>query len=247
MKVLHHLLLTLLLTSCGYFTDQYSSVKVDVISIENTDEGTLVTLSIDSDNDVLYSGVDYRRPGENFIPPNQGLLQSDNPEQTVLLTGVDDGPTVFRAFAATDDLYGYSEEFTFEVVSALPEVPCTIQDNFVGVNGASCQVVSSRIRTATAQRKFEIDLSCNNPDMKIAFPRDPTSGVYRTVGNIGDAATLEDKVVEINFISFNFFVVNPFQDVYVERTSDFTIITFCDLEYRNNDQFTTSGRVFVPR
>lgn len=247
MKVAFLLPFAVLFSSCGYFSDQSSPVMINITSVENTEEGTLVTFSVDSDNEILYTGVDYRKPDEDFQLFNQGLVGGENPERTVLLSGVDDGLTFFRAFAVTDGLYGYSEEVSFEVVSALPEVPCTVQNNFVRINGASCQVVSDQIRTTTGQQEFKIDLGCNNPSVRITFPRDPTSGVYRTVNSISSSNSIEDKVVEMNFISFNFFQVNPFQDVYVERTSDFTIITFCGLGYRNDPAFVITGRVLVPR
>ncbi|MEL6143307.1 MAG: hypothetical protein AAFU67_17020, partial [Bacteroidota bacterium] len=226
MKYYSFLFCSILLAGCSYWENQEDAVIISITDIENTDEGTLITFSATADDDIILTGIDYRRPSQGFIRGNQVLLEDPNPEQQVLIPALDDGPTFFRAFAATEDIYGYSQEVNFEVISSAPNPPCVLAANTISSNviTANCQGSDLRVSGAMVDDEYQISVNCQFLDLDFLFPRNPTSGVYRTVDFIDRPGSSDKEVVVSLITSGSFARFRTGQEITVQRQNNGTTI-----------------------
>ncbi|OAV44791.1 hypothetical protein [Lewinella sp. 4G2] len=243
----------LLISSCGYFSDGYAPPVPTITSVENTDDGVLLTYDPGTSEEVQIITVEYRKPTQSYSTFRQIILPATG-ENRVLFTGPDDGDNFLRIIVATDELYGTSEEIAFNLISPVFELPCTLANNSIrsnfspfDCNGNAPSVTGALDRNGEL---YVITANCDRNYMTFEFPRKPTNGIFQTTDD--DFLLRDDprgKFVTVTVVGTNFFNTREFQDVYVSRVEGGTEIAFCSIplgQRPNTFERTVRGRFILP-
>ncbi len=235
MRNLFFLLLVISFTGCSYLESGNFQGSVTITGFENTAEGTVVRFTIDSDGEPLTTaGAAYGYDSIFNIARNQFLAtETGGNEYEVIVEGADDGLRYFQAFAAFDGFYALSEIVPFEVVSAVSPAPCEPGRNYLNAHGYTCGPGQTNVSTRAEEYNFQITGNCGtSTQLKLKFHRDPTSGIYRTVSSLDPASSSRAKeVVATIQIQNQFKYLKTWQEIYVAREGDETVVTLCDLEF----------------
>lgn len=230
-------LLAVLLTGCSVLGPGAYDFSVDVVDLENVSGGVRITFRVDSDGeDVYVAGAAYGRDSLFSLTKFQAsatLLPSGLFE--VILPTPDDGPGYFQAYAGFDGFYALSDVVPFNVTSAGVATGCAPTVNALGGNMVTCSADETNVYTRTVNDdQFEVRLTCyfgQSSELTLTFPRDPTSGVYRTTRSIW-AASPRDKVVQGSLlVGSQHCALSEWQEIYVNRSEDYTDITLCEITF----------------
>ena len=238
MKNFAFLCMFCLLTGCSVLGPGEFDFEVEIVEVENTPDGVRLTFRVDSDGeDIMIAGAAYGRDSLFDITRNQEsayLLPSGLFE--VILPNADDGVVYFQAFAGFDAFYELSEVVSFTVISQNVNPPCSPSVNTLRVNLSDCSAPgqASLSTQTTRDDNFEVRLVCNRgerSELVMVFPRDPTSGVYRLTSDLHGVPP-RTKVFRATFqLQSTYTGFRSNQEVYVNRSADYTEITVCDLEF----------------
>lgn len=237
------------LTACSIIENGVPDYSVTVTHVQNERAGTRVFFVVEDDGEpVTLAGAAFGRDSLFNITTNQALADSLNSDTlSVLLPGADDGSHYFQAFATFEDgFYAVSESVRFQVTSVGPTPTCNPSDNVVNFAGARCGPTGMSISAEQDGDKFQVKATCSTRNIvTLTFPRNPTSGVYRTVPVIDWPGSRDKQVVLTVQEGFFFSYAYAHQDVFVNRNGDQTVITLCGATYKFSmgSQRELSGRL----
>lgn len=252
LRAISFLLLIFSLTACGYFGDNAQLFAPEITGFMDTQEGLVVSFSANGDGPVVYSGVEYRQPGEVFTYRNQTLQEGDG-GGSVVVRNLPNGPQDFRVFVAGENgTYAYSEPQQHNVNAAAPDIPCspalgTIMGNTSALSCPGSDWVARESRDNAPGGTFEIEVTCfsNNTRLLFLFPRIPTSGVYTTNGLFNDLNRNQPTSLSLYaFVNGSGRMFERDIPVYVTTTTDHITLTICDAPFpTTNLSPTFSGSV----
>ena len=222
--------------SCDLFEDQLPEYSVTVTDVENTRAGVRVSFVVDDNGGepIAAAGVTYSTDSLRGVSRNQLFVDSLSSDTlSVIWKGIDDGPYYFTAFAAFEDgFYALSAPVSFDVRAFAPSTSCNPADNSLTLANERCGTGSVTVYSVTRQSgEYEVTANCQFLDrntLTLTFPRNPTSGTYRTTSSRPRAGTSSKEVYATVQVSSNFTVVPEFQEVYVDRSGGRTTITLCE-------------------
>lgn len=223
-------------SSCSLVEDQLPRYTVTGTDVQNEVGGTRVTFTVDSDGEpIAVAGAAFDVDSLFHVTNNQVLADSfETDVVSVLVPGADDGLNYFKAFAAFDNgFYAISESVGFTVVSSGPKTSCNPPDNSLTLASELCRAGSVNTSGGQISRKeqYEVTASCQflrRNTLKLIFPRNPTSGVYRTVRNSPSGGSRAKEVYATVQVGSSFSTLPEFQEIFVSREGDRTTVTLCD-------------------